>query len=191
MTNHRLRGQRAPISRAASLARHRSPPLVIVVSTSLALMLGSCSAPPCALTVCGAECVDVHADARNCGACGIACAPGNLCVGGLCAPACRTGQTTCGTACVDTTNSPDHCGACDKAWQGWPCDAKLEELRNEFARSTDETAKKKIAENLQVRGFEIGTHAPVGEYVAPAAVRKGIKGLVIGPGDFYWGIRKD
>ncbi|NDH64348.1 MAG: ABC transporter substrate-binding protein, partial [Alphaproteobacteria bacterium] len=82
-------------------------------------------------------------------------------------------------------------GACDKAWQGWPCDAKLEELRNEFARSTDEGAKKKIAENLQVRGFEIGTHAPVGEYVAPAAVRKGIKGLVIGPGDFYWGIRKD
>ena len=82
-------------------------------------------------------------------------------------------------------------GACEKAWQGWPCDAKLEELRNEFARSTDEGAKKKIAENLQVRGFEIGTHAPVGEYVAPAAVRKGIKGLVIGPGDFYWGIRKD
>jgi peptide/nickel transport system substrate-binding protein len=82
-------------------------------------------------------------------------------------------------------------GACEKAWQGWPCDAKLEELRDQFAHSTDEAAKKKLAEQLQARGFEIGTHAPVGEYVAPAAVRKGVKGLVIGPGDFYWGIRKD
>ncbi len=82
-------------------------------------------------------------------------------------------------------------GACDKAWFGWPCDAKLEELRDKFARSTDEGEKKKIAEQLQVRGFEVGTHAPVGEYVAPAAVGKGITGLVIGPGDFYWNIRKN
>jgi peptide/nickel transport system substrate-binding protein len=31
----------------------------------------------------------------------------------------------------------------------------------------------------------------VGEYVAPSAVRKGITGLVVGPGDFYWNIRKE
>jgi peptide/nickel transport system substrate-binding protein len=82
-------------------------------------------------------------------------------------------------------------GSCDKAWFGWSCDPRLEELRDQFAHSTDDLAKKKIAEQLQARGFEIGTHAPVGEYVAPSAVRKNIKGLVIGPGDFYWNIRKD
>jgi len=82
-------------------------------------------------------------------------------------------------------------GACDKAWFGWPCDEKLEQLRDQFARSTDEGAKKKLAVELQARGFEIGTHAPIGEYIAPAAVRKGVKGLVIGPGDFYWNIRKE
>jgi peptide/nickel transport system substrate-binding protein len=82
-------------------------------------------------------------------------------------------------------------GACDKAWFGWSCDSKLEQLRDEFARATEEPAKKKLAEQLQARGFEIGTHAPVGEYVAPSAVRKGITGLVVGPGDFYWNIRKD
>ena len=82
-------------------------------------------------------------------------------------------------------------GGCDKAWFGWPCDAKLEQLRDQFAHSTDEPARKKLAEQLQARGFEIGTHAPVGEYVAPSAVRKGITGLVVGPGDFYWNIRKD
>ncbi len=82
-------------------------------------------------------------------------------------------------------------GACDKAWFGWSCDEKLEQIRARFARSTDEAEKKKLAAELQMRGFEIGTHAPVGEYVAPSAVRKGISGLVIGPGDFYWGIRKN
>ena len=34
-------------------------------------------------------------------------------------------------------------------------------------------------------------HAPIGEYVAPSAVRKGINGLVVGPGDFYWNVRKE
>ncbi len=82
-------------------------------------------------------------------------------------------------------------GACDKAWFGWACDEKLEQLRAKFARSTDEAEKKKLASELQARGFEIGTHMPVGEYVAPSAVRKGVKGLVVGPGDFYWNIRKE
>ena len=82
-------------------------------------------------------------------------------------------------------------GGCDKAWFGWSCDARLEELRDQFARAVDEPARKKLAEAIQTRAFEIGTHAPVGEYVAPAAVRKNVKGLVTGPGDFYWNIRKN
>ena len=82
-------------------------------------------------------------------------------------------------------------GTCDKGWFGWACDADIEKLRDSFARATDEAAKKKLAEQIQARAFEIGTHAPLGEYIAPTAVRKGIKGLVIGAGDFYWNIRKD
>ena len=82
-------------------------------------------------------------------------------------------------------------GTCDKGWFGWACDAEIEKLRDSFARATDEAAKKKLAEQIQARAFEIGTHAPLGEYIAPTAVRKGIKGLVIGAGDFYWNIRKE
>ncbi len=47
------------------------------------------------------------------------CAPGNLCVGNVCAPgctagsACPTGQTCCGSACVDTQRNTAHCGACN------------------------------------------------------------------------------
>ena len=42
-----------------------------------------------------------------------------------------------------------------------------------------------------MRAFEIGTHAPLGEYVNPLATRKNITGLVIGPGDIYWNVKKN
>ncbi len=38
---------------------------------------------------------------------------------------------------------------------------------------------------------EVGTHAPVGEYFNPSAVKKGVTGIVFGPGNFYWNIRKN
>jgi len=42
-----------------------------------------------------------------------------------------------------------------------------------------------------VRAFEIGTHAPLGEYVNPYATRKNISGLVVGSGDTYWNVKKN
>jgi peptide/nickel transport system substrate-binding protein len=80
--------------------------------------------------------------------------------------------------------------ACDKAWFGWACDEQIEKMRDEFARETDAAKKKALAERIQARAFEIGTHAPLGEYINPPAVRKNVKGVVTGPGNFYWGISK-
>ncbi len=79
----------------------------------------------------------------------------------------------------------------DKAWFGWASEPEIEKLRDEFARETDNAKKKALAEQIQAKAFEYGTHAPLGEYTNPAAVRKGtIKGLVTGPGNFYWNIQK-
>ena len=47
-----------------------------------------------------------------------------------------------------------------------------------------------LAEQIQQKAFEYGTHVPLGETINPAAVRKGVKGLVTGPGNFYWNIQK-
>jgi peptide/nickel transport system substrate-binding protein len=80
--------------------------------------------------------------------------------------------------------------SCDKAWFGWSCDEQIERLRDQFAREVDPLKKKHMAEQIQTRAFEIATHAPLGEYINPAAVRKGVKGLVTGPGNFYWNISK-
>jgi peptide/nickel transport system substrate-binding protein len=75
-------------------------------------------------------------------------------------------------------------------WFGWANDAKLMDLRALYMREIDEPKKKKLAEAVQARAFEIGTHAPIGEYRQPAAMLKSITGIVTGPGNFYWNIKK-
>ncbi|MGH8689988.1 MAG: ABC transporter substrate-binding protein, partial [Burkholderiales bacterium] len=79
----------------------------------------------------------------------------------------------------------------EKSWFGWPNDAQIEKLRDEFARATEDGKKKALAEAIQARAFEVGTHAPLGEYVNPYAVRKNVTGWVIGPGDHYWNVKKN
>jgi peptide/nickel transport system substrate-binding protein len=79
----------------------------------------------------------------------------------------------------------------DKSWFGWPKDDELEKLRDQFAREISDAKKKALAEDIQARAFEIGTHAPLGEYISPLAARKNVTGFVIGPGDFYWNLKKN
>ena len=59
---------------------------------------------------------------------------------------------------------------CDKASAGWPCDAKLEELRDAFAREADAARRKAIADEIQERAARIGTHYPLGEWYSASAV---------------------
>ena len=66
--------------------------------------------------------------------------------------------------------------SCDKAMFGWPCDAEIEKLRDDFARETDPAKQKAIAEAVQVREREIVTHIHLGQYYQPIGVRKTING---------------
>jgi peptide/nickel transport system substrate-binding protein len=76
-------------------------------------------------------------------------------------------------------------------WFGWPTDEKLVGLRNELMRATDEAKKKKLAEQIQVRAFEVATHVPLGEYQQPMAARKNVSGFFITNGNIYWNLKKD
>jgi hypothetical protein len=81
----------------------------------------------------GPTCVDVLSDSNNCGACGRACATGQICSSGNCIQPCEndqvcglggclascpTGLTACGggagatAICVDFRNDPKNCGGC-------------------------------------------------------------------------------
>ena len=88
------------------------------------------------------------------------------------------------------SNAAFQASGAKSGWFGWAEDAKLEELRDQFARETDEGRKKALAEAAQLRAIEIGTHAHLGEYINPAAVRKGVKGLVKSPANVYWNVSK-
>jgi len=76
-------------------------------------------------------------------------------------------------------------------WFGWASDDKLVELRNKFMRSTDEAEKKKLADLMHARAYEIGTHVPVGEYMQPMAARKNISGFFVTNGNIYWNLKKN
>ncbi|MFN8665201.1 MAG: hypothetical protein U0075_25190 [Thermomicrobiales bacterium] len=69
-------------------------------------------------TRCGSNCVDLQADASNCGQCGNACSRSEDCRNGICAASdgetpCPPGQTRCSNTCVNTTSDVFNCGTCD------------------------------------------------------------------------------
>jgi len=76
-------------------------------------------------------------------------------------------------------------------WFGWATDDKLVELRNKFMRATDEAEKKKLADQMHARMYEIGTHAILGEYDQPMAARKNISGFFVTNGNIYWNLKKN
>jgi len=80
---------------------------------------------------------------------------------------------------------------CDKAWFGWPCDEKMEELRDAFVRTSDLEKQKKLAEQIQVRAMEVVTHGHVGQWYGPMAWRKDrIDGVLNGPAPYFWNVSK-
>ncbi|OLC13911.1 MAG: ABC transporter substrate-binding protein [Candidatus Rokubacteria bacterium 13_1_40CM_69_27] len=78
--------------------------------------------------------------------------------------------------------------ACDKAMFGWPCDAEMEKLRDQFARETDPAKQKAIAEAVQVRLTQYPTHVPLGQWYQPIAVRKNVEGAMAAPVTVFWNI---
>ncbi len=78
----------------------------------------------------------------------------------------------------------------EKAWPGWPSDEALEKLRADFLRAVTDADRKRVAEAAQERALIIGTHAVLGEYFQPVAVRKSVTGYVDSPVYVYWNLDK-
>ena len=78
--------------------------------------------------------------------------------------------------------------SCEKAMFGWPCDAEIEKLREDFARETDPAMQKVIAEAAQVRETKVVTHIPLGQFNQPAVMRKNVEGVLVAPATVFWNI---
>jgi peptide/nickel transport system substrate-binding protein len=82
-------------------------------------------------------------------------------------------------------------GGCDRAFFGWPCDERMEQLRAAWVRETDPARAFAIAEDIQRRGMEITVYIPYGQFQAPAAWRDSVEGLVSIPETLvFWNVTK-
>ncbi len=81
-------------------------------------------------------------------------------------------------------------GCVERAWFGWPCDEKLEELRDQFGRETDPDKQKAIGEALQVRAYEVVPYVNFGQWFQPIAYSANLDGVLISPVPFFWNIEK-
>jgi len=77
-----------------------------------------------------------------------------------------------------------------QAWFGWPDVPKIEELRKQFALTTDLAEQKKLADQIQALVIEEGVLMPLGQFTVPAVYRKSIAGLVRGPIPVFWNLTK-
>ena len=79
---------------------------------------------------------------------------------------------------------------CEQAAAGWPCDAQIEGLKDDFARAPTMEARKAVAEKIQLRAMEFVPYAPVLQTPTMMAHRKGITNIAPTPLVVYWGVEK-
>jgi len=79
---------------------------------------------------------------------------------------------------------------CEKAMFGWPCDAEMEKLRDQFAREIDPKKQKAIAEAAQVRLTQYPTHIHLGQWYQPIAARTTVDGVLTAPVPVFWNVGK-
>ncbi len=77
-----------------------------------------------------------------------------------------------------------------KAWFGWPEDAKIEQLREAWFAATDAASSKKAAEAVQARAFDFVPYIPTAQFILPTAYRTNLSGVIIAPVTFMWNVEK-
>jgi len=76
-------------------------------------------------------------------------------------------------------------------WFGWAEDAKIEQMRDAFSRTSSPEEQKQIAADIQKQNYEQVIYIPLGQYLAPVATRKSLTGVLDGPATpIFWNIDK-
>jgi peptide/nickel transport system substrate-binding protein len=92
---------------------------------------------------------------------------------------------------LDPLMTPNLAATCEKARAGWPCDAELEKLRDNFVRAESPAEKKTAADAVQAYAMKVVTHVPLGEWYGVWAVRSNIEvPAKPAPITVFWGMSK-
>jgi peptide/nickel transport system substrate-binding protein len=82
-------------------------------------------------------------------------------------------------------------GSGEKAWFGWPSDAKIEALIDAWFKAPDLAAQKRLAADIQIEAYANNVpYVPTGQFVVPTAYRKNLDGIIIAPVVFLWNVAK-
>lgn len=81
-------------------------------------------------------------------------------------------------------------GRGDKGWFGWPEDAKMEELKEEYINATTPADQKAVAEKIQAHAMDVVTYVPLGEYGFPQGLRASVTGQLATPVPVFWNLSK-
>ncbi len=91
---------------------------------------------------------------------------------------------------TDPLSAPGLRGIGQKAWYGWPDDAKIEQYRQQFIDATDDATRKTACERIQLEAFTNGLYVPLGQYFQSAAWRSNITGQLKGQPPLFWNVKK-
>ncbi|GAC1339543.1 MAG: ABC transporter substrate-binding protein [Acetobacteraceae bacterium] len=91
---------------------------------------------------------------------------------------------------TDPLAAPGLRGNGSGAWYGWPTDAKIEALRQQFIDAADEAGRKQAAEAIQTEAFTEAMFVPLGQYFQSAAWRSNLTGHLKGQLPLFWNVQK-
>ena len=74
------------------------------------------------------------------------------------------------------------------AWIGWPKIPQLERLTTDWLHATDQTKRKKLAEDIQRVTLGEVAYVPWGEWVWPTAFRKNVQGILKFTAPLFWNV---
>jgi peptide/nickel transport system substrate-binding protein len=80
------------------------------------------------------------------------------------------------------------CGG--KGWYGWPCDPKLNSLRDAWATEIDQAKSTTIYHAIQEQAAKSVPFVPLGEYFTPLVSRDAITDLLDTPLAVFWNVKK-
>ena len=80
-------------------------------------------------------------------------------------------------------------GAGPNAWFGWPNVPQLEKLGTDWVRTTDQTKRKQLADEIQKIALDEVTYVPWGEWVQPTVFRKNVQDVLKFGAPIFWNVK--
>jgi peptide/nickel transport system substrate-binding protein len=79
---------------------------------------------------------------------------------------------------------------CENGLPGWPCDAKLEELRHAWADEADPAKRRQLLDAVQSRAYEVLPYINGGQFRTLTAFRSNVTGIQATTIPVFWGVEK-